>query len=163
MIKRSWKIDLDLLTPKQLAKYTDSLEVLRLMRTDTSFSKATKRVGVTSSITKKFLGNTIKKSKNRFVARKNDSLLRKVRIYENEKENYIQIKGLKKSQLVARYLGTVGRSIEKNDVVLLKIFENKMIRDSKGKYHKLETNIKNLIQIFDKREEPEFFTIYQRK
>lgn len=163
MVRQPWKINLDLLTSKQQAKYNDSLEVLRLMRTGTSFSKATKLVGITPSITKKFLGKTIKKSKRRYIARKNDFLLRKIRIYENGKEIFIQINGTKKVKLVAQYLGAVGRRIDRNDITALDLFEKIRIRDSKGKYHKFETNFENLIQIFEKREEPEFFTIYQRK
>ena len=161
MIKQPWKVNLDLLTPKQQAKYNDSLEVLRLIRTGTTFSKATKLVGVTSSTSKKFLGKTLRKNKGRIVARKNDSLLRNIRIYENGKEVFIQIKGNKKAKLVAQYHSAVGRKLDRNDSIALQSFRLKKIRDSKGKLHFFETDIEKVQKIFAKREEPEFFTIYK--
>lgn len=162
-IKQKWKKDLDLLTSKQSAKYNDSLEVLSLMRKGNSINNASKRVGISPTTAKKYMGSTIKLKNNRLVAKKSDSLLRKIRIYENGKEEFIQTKGRKNSSTIAQYLGAVGKRIDKNDVDALKQFENKTIIDHKGKHHKFETDIKKLIQIFEKREEPEFFTIYQRR
>jgi len=161
MTRQPWKKDLDLLTSKQQAKYNDSLEVLRLVRSGVSFTKARKDVGITTFTVKKFLGNTIRKSKKRIVARKNDSLLRKVRIYENGKEIFIQIKGTKKVKLVAQYHSALGRRIDKNDITALEQFEKITIRNSKGRLHSFETDIEKIQEILSKREEPEFFTIYK--
>lgn len=155
--------DLDKLTSKQLAKYEDSLEVLRLVRKGKSLNQASKQVGISPSTVKRHVGSALKLKNKRIIARKNDSLLRKIRIYENGKEEFIQTRGRKNSSLIAQYMGAVGRRIDKNDINALKQFEKKSIIDSKGKHHRFETDIKKLIKIFEKREEPEFFTIYQRK
>lgn len=153
----------DSYTPKQIAKYEDSLEVLRMMRKGITIKNASRQVGISVPTVKKYVGSALKLKNRRLIAKQSDSLLRKIRIYENGKEVFIQTKGRKNSNIIAQYMGAVGRRIDKNDTNALRQFENKTIRDSKGKHHRLETDIKKLINIFEKREEPEFFTIYGRK
>ncbi|MEX0862674.1 helix-turn-helix transcriptional regulator [Nitrosopumilus sp.] len=160
-IKQKWKKDLDLLSSKQSAKYDDSLEVIGLMRQGMSLNQASKLVGISPSTVKRYVGTTLKLKNKRIIARKNDSLLRKIRIYENGKEEFIQIRGRKNSAIVAQYLGAVGRRIDKNDTTALESFEKITIRDFKGNHHRFETDIKKLIRLFEKREEPEFFKIYR--
>ena len=162
MIKQSWKVDLDLLTPKQLTRYDDSLEVLRLMRTGISFSKATDTVGSTPSTTKNHLGNSLFKRKNRIRPKKNDILLRKIRINEKGKEVFIQIRGNKRVKVIAQYQGAIGQAIDQNNFIKLKSFRKRRIKDIDGKFHSFETDISKIQLIILQREEPEFFTIYQR-
>lgn len=162
-VKQPWEKNLDLLPEKQIAKYEDSLEVISIMRKGISINNASKQVGISPTTVKKYVGTTLRLKNRRLVAKKSDSLLRKIRIYENGKEEFIQTRGRKNSSLIAQYMGAVGRSIDKNDSTTLKQFENKTIIDSKGKHHKFETDIKKLIKISEKRENREFFTIYQRK
>ena len=159
MKRKPWQKNLDLLTPKQLARYEDSLEVLRLMRNGSTFSMSTKTVGANPSTVKKILGRTLTKRNNRIKARKNDLLIRKLRIYENGKEVFIQVKGNKKAKLVAQYHSAVGREFE--GIKSLQSFENTRIVDIFRKSHTFETNIDSIQLIFEKREEPEFFTIYR--
>jgi hypothetical protein len=154
-------MNLDSLTPKQLARYNDALEVLRLMRGGASFYKATNLVGLSPITTKKILGNTLRKSNGRLIARKNDSLFRKVRIYENGKEVFISVKGTKNVKLVAQYHSAVGRRLDKNEQLALLSFAKTKLRDSNGKIHSFETNIEKIQEIIQKQEEPEFFTIYK--
>ncbi len=161
--KPKWKKDLDLLSSKQLAKYEDSLEVLSIMRKGTTIKNASKQVGISVPTVKKYAGSALKLKSHRLVAKQSDSLLRKIRIYENGKEEFIQTRGRKNSTILAQYMSAVGRRIDRNDTTALKLFENKTIIDSKGRHHKFETDIKKLIKIFEKREEPEFFIIYGRK
>lgn len=159
----SYKLNIELLSHKQLAKYEDSLDVLGLMRRGGSIQDSSKQVGISIPTVKKYIGSALKIKNHRLVARQSDSLLRKLRIYENGKEEHILMRGRKNASVIGQYMGAVGRRVDNNDTSALKPFENKTVIDSKGKHHKLETNIKNLIQILEKREEPEFFTIYQRK
>jgi len=154
-------MNLDSLTPKQLARYNDSLEVLNLMRHGTSFYKATNSVGISPPTVKKNLGNAITKKNNRIIAKKSDNLIRKLRIYENGNETFIQVKGNKKAKLIAQYHSAVGMRLDKNNTLVLESFRNKKLRDSKGRWHLFETDIERIQEIFAKREEPEFFTIYK--
>lgn len=156
-------MNLDSLTPKQLARYNDSLEVLNLMRHGSSFYKAVRIVEISPSTVKKNLGNAITKKKNRIVAKKSDNLIRQLQFYENGKETFIQVKGRKKAKLVAQYHSAIGKRIDNNDKSSLDSFKNIIIKDTIGKYHKFEIDVSKLLEIFKKREEPEFFTIYQRK
>lgn len=154
--------NLDLLTSKQLARYEDSLEVLRLMRTGESFNNATKLVNISPSTAKKLLGKILHKKGNKLVARKSDNLVRKLRIYENGKETFIQIKGSSKAVKIAQYHSAIGRRIEKDDKLALEPFKDKIIKDTKGNYHTFETDIHKILDILRKHESPEQFTIYRR-
>ena len=150
------------LTSRQLTKYTDSLEVLRLMRTGLSFRQATNSVGVSTTMTKKFIGSSIFKRKNRIKPKKKDNLIRKLRINENGKEISILVKGNKKSRLIAQYYGSIGQALNQNNPTNLKKFQKRRLKDIHGKFHFFETDIEKLQLIELKKEEPEFFTIYGR-
>ncbi|MCJ8306183.1 MAG: hypothetical protein HRU07_03935 [Nitrosopumilus sp.] len=154
-------INPDGLTSKQLVKYDDSLEVLRLMRKGTSFSKASSIVGVSSSIAKRFLSSAIFKRKNRIRPKKNDNLIRKLRINEKGKEVFISVKGNKKSRVVAQYYGAIGQAIDQNNPTRLQSFRKRRIKDIHGKFHTFDTNLENIQTILLQKEEPEFFTIYR--
>lgn len=158
----AWKTDLDLLTKKQLARYEDSLDVLRMMRLGTSFSKASETVGISPPTTKKFLGKTITTKNNEVIARKSDTLLRKLRIYENGKEVFIQVKGSKRAKKIGQYHSAIGQRLDRDSKKPLNSFKGIFIKDTKGKIHRFETDIDSIIEIFERREEPEFFTIYKR-
>lgn len=162
-IKQAWKKDLDLLTKKQTAKYDDSLEVVSIMRKGYSLNYASKQVGISSATVKKYVGSALRLKNNRLIAKKSDNLLRTIKIYENGKGNFIQIRGRKNSKIIAQYMGAVGRRIDKNDTTALKQFENKSIIDYKGKHHKFETDIKKLVAITERRENREFFGIYKSR
>ena len=155
------KIQPDSLKPKQLAKYDAALEILRLVRQGTSFSKAVKSVGISSSTAKNLLGSSLRKRGNRIVAKSNDSLIRILKIYENEKEYFISVKGNKAAKRIAQYHSAIGRVIDGKEPNALKAFEWDFIIDAKRKVHSFETDIKKVLEILEKREEPEFFTIYR--
>ena len=159
--KKPWQKNLDLLTPKQLSKYDDSLEVLRMMRAGTSFSKATKTVGISHPTVKKFLGRTLSKRNKRIVAKKNDSLIRKLKMYEKGNQISIHIRGNKNASIIAQYHGRVGQFTDKNDRIALKQFQDKTIKDIFRQNHEFETDPDTILEILSRREEREFFTIYE--
>lgn len=158
----SWKIDLDLLTARQSSKYDDSIEVLRLMRRGVKFSNAIKEVGIGSKTVKRYVGTAMKIKNRVLVPKSTDMLLRTMRIYENGHEVFIQIKGLKKASVIGKYHSAVGKLVDQNDNNALNDFKTIKIRDTHGKTHTLETNRGKIFDIFDRREEPEFFRIYNR-
>lgn len=154
-------MNLDSLTPKQLARYNDSLEVLRLMREGASFYKATNMVGVNPQTAKKILAKTLLKKKNRLVARKSDSLVRQVRLYENGKQVFIQVKGKSNSRKIAQYHSAVGQRFDKNNPVPLEAFNGMVVKDVFGKYHSFETDVSKIKELLLSQETPEFRTIYK--
>ena len=156
--------DLDKLTPKQISKYEDSLEVLQIMRKQKmTLTKASKTVGISPKTVKRHLGLVIQKRSNRIIAKQNDNLPRKIRMYQNGKEIWIQVRGNKRAAEIARYHGAVGRMLNQGQADSMKKFENKSIKDTKGNMHKFETDSKKLRDIAKRREEPEFFSIYGGK
>jgi len=161
-MKKKWQIDLDTLTPRSASKYDDSLEVLRLMRQGYKIKDASNEVGISPTTVKKYVGLALKKKDNVLVAKSSDSLLRKMRIYEDGQEKWIQARGRKNASIIGQYHSAVGRRVDKNERNALELFKKIKIRDTKGKVHILETDSENIFDIFDRREEPEFFTIYQR-
>jgi len=160
--KELWKIDLDKLTPRSSSKYDDSLEVLRLMRQGYKIRNASKEVEISPTTVKKYVGSAIKKKNNVLVAKSTDSLLRKMRIYEDGQEKWIQVRGRKNSSIIGQYHSAVGRRVDKKEKNALELYKKIKIRDAKNKVHVLETDSENIFDIFDRRQEPEFFRIYQR-
>ena len=153
--------DLDKITPKQISKYEDSLEVLQLMRKQKmTLTKASKTVGISSKTVKRHLGSVIQKKSNRIIAKQNDNLPRKIRMYQNGKEIWVQVRGNKRAAEIAKYHGAVGKLLYEGQPNAVQIFENKSIKDTKGKIHHFETDSKKLQGIAERREEPEFFSLY---
>lgn len=148
------------LIPKRLAKYEDSLEVLNLIRKGTTIKEASKQVGISVPTVKKYVHSALWIKNHRLVAKKSDDLLRKIRIYENGKETWVTVRGNKRSSLIGQYHSAVGR-IDK-DQSILKSFKNKRIKDADGQVHRLEVDVTKILSILERREEPEFFTIYSR-
>ncbi len=161
-VREPWKRDLDLLTSRLISKYFDSLEVLGLLRRGVEFKKAIKQVGITASTAKKYIDTAIKIKGGQIVPKATDNLLRKMRIYENGKETWIQVRGLRNASVIGRYHSAVGRLIDRNEKNALEIFKKITITDDKGRRHRLETNRKKIFEIFDRKTEPEFFEIYSR-
>ena len=158
----TWRVDLDQLTPKQLAKYEDSLEVLSLLRHGSTMRKASQMLRISIPTVRKYAGPALRTKNNRVTARKNDGLLRKMVIYEDGRQVFIQIKGRKKSTIIGQYLSAVGRRLDRNETNALESFRNRTIRDIKGKIHTFETDPAKLQKIQEAIEEPEFFQIYSR-
>ncbi len=158
--KQVWTKNLDRLTTKQIAKYDDSLEVLRMMRAGTSFNKATKTVGISPPTVKKFLGNTLRKIKKRIKAKGHDILIRKMKIYENGKQVSVQVRGIQRAKLIGQYHSVVGQFTDKNDKTTLKQFENQILKDIFWKTHRFETEPDEILVILLKQEDREFFEIY---
>jgi hypothetical protein len=153
--------DLERLSPKRLAKYNDSLEVLQKMRKEGgSLAKNARSVGISPNTVKRHVGAAFEKRGNRIVARQDDDLLRKMRMYKNGQEVWIQVRGRKSASKLGRYHSAVGRRIHLHELGALDSFKGEIITDFQGKKHALETDIGKIREIFAKREEPEFFTIY---
>lgn len=132
------------------------------MRKGIKFADSIKEVGIGSKTVQKYVGSALKIRDKTIVPKSTDTLLRTMRIYENGNEVLIQIKGLKKASIIGKYHSAVGRLVDQNDNDALENFKTIRIRDIRRKNHTLETNKKEIFDIFDRREEPEFFTIYDR-
>jgi hypothetical protein len=159
--KQKWRKNLDLLSDKQIAKYEDSLEVLSIMRKGITITNASRQVGISVPTVKKYTGSALKLENHRLVAKQNDTLLRKLRIYQKGKEIWITLRGNKQSVIIGQYHSAIGR-LEKDEFAL-KPFKKIKIKDANGKIHRLETDTTKIFAILEKREDSEFYSIYGRR
>ncbi|MDE1862841.1 MAG: hypothetical protein KGI33_08010 [Thaumarchaeota archaeon] len=158
--QRILKIDLDKMTSKQIAYYEDSLDVLNRMRHGESLAQASKQVGISTRTVKGYVGSALIFHNHRWSAKKSDRLLRKIRIYENGKQTWITVRGIKQARIVGQYHSAVGRLAD-NESSLLP-FKKIKIKDAKGKVHRLETDPVKVFSILEQQEDMEFYTIYGR-
>lgn len=156
--RTSWKD----LTSKQKVKRKLSLEVLRNMRRGTSFSFATKEVGISSYLSKKNLGRYLRKKFGRFVPTLTDSIQRSMEFYSRKEGRiFIVVKNSKDASLIGEYFASVRQAMRTGDESLLKKFKRKTITDAEGKKHKFETDLEKIFEIEEGVEEPEFREIYE--
>ena len=132
------------------------------MRKGIKFTDSIKEVEIGSKTVQKYVGSALKIKDKVIIPKSTDYLLRTMRIYEGGKEVWIQVKGLKKASVIGQYHSAVGRLVDKNEKNALELFKKIQVKDIHRKLHMLETRRKEVFNIFDKREEPEFFTIYDR-
>ena len=155
------RIDLDKMTSKQVAKYEDSLDVLNKIRHGQSLRHASKQVGISAQTVKRYVGSALKLQNHKWAAKQSDRLLRKIIIYENGKQEWITIRGIRQARIVAQYHSAIGRLSK--DESALHPFKKIKLSDAKGKFHRLETNSSNIFAILERQEDAEFYTIYGRK
>lgn len=147
------------LTSKQKYQRNLSLEVIRSMRKGISFSSSTKDAGLSSYLSKKHLGRNVSKKGGRYFASKSDSIQRAMQIYENGRIKSIVVRNSKDASLIGEYHNEVRKTL-RGDSSGLKRFKKIVITDAEGKKHKLETRPEKIFEIEDRKEDSEFFEVY---
>ncbi len=156
IFKKSWSK----LTPRQKLFRERSLEVLSESRkTSKTLSRIAKDFGMSI---KTIINNTnaFKKINRKWIPKKYDKISRVMKINENGTEISIEIDDSRRSSLVGKYHNSVKRFLETGNSNGLLRFRNRTIKDVNGKFHHLDINLENLIQIQERIEEPEFYEIY---
>lgn len=154
--KKSWKD----LTPRQKSVRKRSLEILTVARkSNQSLSKIAKNHHISL---KTVLNNTnaFKKTNNRLTLKRFDRISRVIKTNENGKEKSIEINDSRTASLVGSYHNAVKQYLNTGDSSQLKEFSKKRFKDAHGKMHRFETNLKKIIEINERVEEPEFYEIY---
>jgi hypothetical protein len=108
----------------------------------------------------KHLGNNIKIKNNTIKVTKSDKIPRQMIISENGKEISIIVKNSRDASKIGAYHNAKRQFLETGDSSGLKKFKKIKIKDIDGKTHQFEAVPKKIIQIEDRKEEPEFFDIY---
>ena len=108
----------------------------------------------------KHLGNNIKIKNNSIKVTKIDKIPREMIISENGKEILIIVKNSKDASKIGQYHNAKRQFLESGNSSSLKKFKKIKIKDADGKIHQFETSPKKIIEIEDRKEEPEFFDIY---
>ena len=150
----------DKLTPDQKDVRKLALEVLRQMRLGRSLTAVSKTIGINRETTKTQLSKAIYKRKGRWRARKWDRIERSLNIYEDGRIQPFLTRDSDTASLIGQYLNDVKKAIYNGDLRILGKYKKRVLKDSKGKKHRLETNIDKIKLILQGMEDIEFGDYY---
>jgi len=153
--KRSWSE----LTKRELNVREKSLEVLRKVRDGQSLSKASRELHIEPKTVIKYT-NAFKKVKGKWIAKSQDRISRIMSIYENGKEEWIEIKDSRTASRIGKYNSAVKEFLRTGNKYVLEPYK-KPFKDVEGKIHYFETDADRLYEIAESQEEPEFYEIYK--
>jgi len=153
--RRSWGS----ITDKQAKHRKKALEVLREVRNGKSLSKASKELHIKPETVIKHT-NAFKKVKGRWIAKSQDRISRIMSIYENGKQEWIEVRDSRTASKIGKYNSAVNQFLRTGNEDVLKPFK-KPFKDANGKLHYFETNPNKLNEIAESQEEPEFYEIYE--
>jgi len=153
--KRSWSE----LTRRELILREKSLDVSRKVKNGQSLSKASKELQIKPETVIKHTNGFIK-SKGKWIARFQDRISRVMSIYENGKQQWIEIRDSRTASRIGKYNSAVNQFLRTGNEDILKQFI-KPFKDSKGNLHFFETDPDKLNEIAESLEEPEFYEIYK--
>ncbi len=162
----SKKLSIDLvdprgLKPKERIKRIDSLSVLNKIRRGEDPQTAIDASDLSDSTLKTYLKNNIRFLKNSVKVSKVDKIPREMIIKEDSNEIPIIIKNSKNASIIGKYHNAVRHFLDTGDDSKLKKFKKTRIKDVDGITHSLEINSDKIIEIEDRKEEPEAFEIYK--
>jgi len=154
---RSWNT----LSPREKLARERALEVLsHARRSGQSLSRLSREHKISARAvlraTKGF-----KKARGRWKVLKIDHISRIMAINEDYKELFVEVTDSRYATLIGKYHSAVKEYLNTGNIDILAEFDGKRIRDSSGKWHTLETNPSAIREINARREEPEFYDIYQ--
>jgi len=155
VFKRSWSS----ITKREKNQRTKSLDVLRKVKNGQSLSKVSRELHTTSETVIKHT-NAFKKVKGKWIAKSQDRISRIMSIYENGKQQWIEIKDSRIASRIGKYNSAVNEFLRTGNEDILKQFI-KPFKDSKGNLHFFEIDPDKLNEIAESEEEPEFYEIYK--
>lgn len=100
------------------------------------------------------------KEGNRWVVNPIDNVPRLMYVYSNGKDFLIEVNDSDQASLLGEYFDAVRWFLFKNEPNRLKYFEGVSVVDSNINPYPLETNPQKILDIVERREEPEFYSIY---
>ena len=154
---RSWNT----LSPREQLARERALEVLsHARRSGQSLSKLSREHDVSvKTVLRATQG--FKKVKSHWKPKKTDKISRIMAINENGKELFIDVTDSRYATLIGKYHSSIKEYLNTGNIDVIAEFEGKRIKDSFDKWHTLETNPSAIREINARREEPEFYDIYQ--
>ena len=149
------------LKPKDRALRNQSLNALSRIRRGEKPPDVIEDIGLNRKTLLNHLGNNIKIKKDMIEVTKSDKIPRELIINEDGKELPIIVKNSKDASIIGRYHNEVRNFLNTGNSSGLKRFQKIRIKDADGRVHRLETNPNRIIDIEDRKEEPEAFEIYK--
>ncbi len=154
---RAWNA----LTPREQLVRERALEVLsRARRSGQSLSKLCREYNLSMKTVLRAT-NAFEKVKGRWKPKKTDKISRIMAINEDGRELFIEVNNSSYATLIGKYHSAVKEYLNTGNTAALAKFDGKKVRDSSGKWHALETDPSAISEINARREEPEFYDIYQ--
>jgi len=153
--RRAWTS----ITDKQAKQRKKALEVLKEVRNGKSLTKASKELHIKPETVIKHT-NAFKKVKGRWIAKSQDRISRIVSIYENGKQEWIEVRDSRTASRIGQYNSAVNEFLMTGNEDILKQFK-KPFKEANGKQHHFETDPEKLNEIVESQEEGEFFEIYK--
>jgi hypothetical protein len=153
--QRSWSE----LTGREQRLRKTSLDVLSKVRRGQSLSSASRELRIKPKTVIKHT-NAFKKSGRRWIAKSRDRISRVMSIYENGKQQWVEIKSSRTASKIGKYNSAVNQFLRTGNEDVLKPFK-KPFKESNGNLHYFETDPDKLYEIAESREEPEFYEIYK--
>ena len=154
------QVDTRGLRPKEKALRRTSLSVLNKIRRGENPRNVINDSEISEKNLLKHLGNNIKIKNKTIKVTKSDKIPRQMIISEHGKETLIIVKNSKDASKIGEYHNAKRQFLESGNSSSLKKFKKIKIKDTDGKSHQFETSPKKIIEIEDRKEEPEFFDIY---
>jgi len=149
------KVPIWKLTKQGLINKERAMAVLSSLREDIPMTQALREIGINLTEVRKHLGRFIFKEGGRWIAKKTDTLQRRMEFYENGRITTIITTTFDDSSTVGRYLNAVKRALESHDPSLLDEFADKVIVDAHGKKRRFEVDLDNLSRITEQMEDRE--------
>jgi len=148
------------LRPNEKVLRKKSLSILNRIRRGENLRNVINDSQISDKNLLKHLGNNIKIKNHMIKVTKTDKIPRQMIISEKGKEISIIVKNSKDASKIGQYHNAKRQFLESGNSSSLKKFKKIKIKDVDGKLHQFETNLKKIIEIEDRKEEPEFFDIY---
>ena len=122
------------------------VSVVSKMRTEkASLQKDARELEISPRTVKRWAGSALQKRSNgKWIAKKNDTLLRVLTIPASDGTREIAIRGSKQATRLADYWNSVHRYLQTGDASRLKKFEGQFIKDANGEQIPLPTDRKEL-------------------
>ena len=149
------------LLPNERKIRHDSLHVLSRIRRGEDPYKIINDYKLSPDKLEKYLGNNLKYTKNSIKASSSDKIPREMMISENGIDTSVIIRNSKSASIIGKYQNAKRYFIQSGDDSRLQEFSKIKLKDIDGKIHKFETNSNTIIDIEDRKEEPESFEIYK--
>jgi hypothetical protein len=140
---------LDRLTANQTEDRRRALRTLNLMRDERmSLSQAAREAGTSRSKAERYIGPALERRGNRYVASKQDRLVRRV-VYNDERGQFLlDVKDSRTASKIARYHAAVRTYLTTGDERGLRRFRRDYVQSGKRRYRYI-TEPETLIRLFE--------------
>ena len=149
------------LRPKERSLRNLAVNVLSKIRRGEEPQNVIDDLDISEKELQKHLGNNFKIKDDIIKVTKSDKIPRELIINEDGETIPIIVKNSKDASIIGSYHNAVRFFLDTGNKSKLKKFKKIKIKDKDGTEHKLETNPNKIIEIEDRKEEPEAFEIYK--